>query len=142
MKLLPLFEMEFRYTLWEEVGAIVGETGSETQAFGLAEGAVSGERVSGSHRSCNHPRRRTDNVNVPDAHGIITTGDGAKIYYELAGYGIATGDTRRHIGSTRFRTGDERYAWLNTVVAVEGGIFTVGTMTAPLRFYECVPEEQ
>jgi hypothetical protein len=139
MKLVPLFELEFAYTVWEEVGAIVGETGSETQAWGLAEGAVRGERVSGSHRSCNHPRRRTDNVNVPDVHGIIATDDGAKIYYHLDGYGIATHGTRRTIGSARFRTGDARYAWLNTVVAVDEGLFTA--MTAPIRFYECVAEE-
>lgn len=139
MKLIPLFELEFHYTTLEFVGPLTGELGTEDQGWGLGEGAVRGARVNGSHQSCNHPRRRTDNVNLPDVHGVITTDDGAKIYYRLDGYGIATGGTRRTIGSARFRTGDQRYAWLNTVVAADEGLFT--DMTAPIRFFECVPDE-
>ena len=139
MRLVPLFELDFGYTAWEEVGAIAGETGTETQGWGLAEGAVRGDRVRGAHRSCNHPRRRTDNVNTPDAHGMITTGDGAKIYFHMQGYGIAYQGTRRTIGSARFRTGDQRYAWLNTAVATFEGVFRGGA--APIRFYECVADD-
>lgn len=139
MKLMPLFDLEFTYTTFDFVGPMEGDKGKEDQGWGLAEGSVRGERVSGNHHSCNHPRQRADNVNLPDAHGIITTDDGAKIYYHLEGFGIATQGTRRTTGSARFRTGDPRYSWLNTVIAVDEGRFSGNT--ALIRFYECVADE-
>lgn len=136
MKLAPLLELTFTYSVLEEAGPIVGEAGTESQLWALAEGAVRGDRINGKHRSCNHPRRRADNVNVPDVHGLIETDDGAKIYYQYRGYGLVHQGTRGTIGSAWFRTGDPRYDWLNTVIAAGEGVFHDGS--APIRLYECI----
>ncbi len=41
--------------------------------WGLGEGTVSGERLSGTMTSSNHPSLRSDGVALPDFRGVITT---------------------------------------------------------------------
>jgi hypothetical protein len=60
---------------------------------------------------------------------VLTTDDGAPVWVELDG--IATlrpeDGARVFVTTFRFRTGDERYAWLNTTLGLlEGVLDTVG----------------
>lgn len=54
----------------------------------LRQGEISGHRLRGTYRACNHPYRRSDNINEPDVHGMIATEDGALVYYAIRGYGV------------------------------------------------------
>ncbi len=111
----------------------------------MREGIVEGERVRGTYRACNHPRRRADGVNVPDVHGVITTDDGAQVYFEMHGLGVlepgAAG--RRVTGSATYRTAAPGYAWLNTVVSAVEGVYRAqpdGSLLGDFRVFECVNE--
>jgi hypothetical protein len=139
MKLVPLFEMSAKYTESTLVGPLAG---GESMIWALREGTITGERVRGTHRACNHPRRRADDVNVPDVHGVITTDDGALIYYEMHGYGLPDpAAVRRVTGTSTYRTASERYAWLNTVVGAFEGHYVqdpAGGVIGRFRVHECV----
>ena len=138
MELVELGELELTYT-WLELL----DFGSGGQLYGTMEGRLVGERLRGDLRLTNLAARRADNVNLPTLRGVLTTDDGAAIWLELDG--IATlrpsDDARVFVTACRFRTGDERYGWLNTVVGVlEGVLGTVavgGTATGTM--FECRP---
>jgi hypothetical protein len=138
VELVNLGELELTYTSLESL-----DYGSGGQLYGTMEGRLVGERVSGELRLTNFAARRADNVNLPTLRGVLTTDDGAAVWVELDG--IATlresDNARVFVTGCRFRTGDERYSWMNTVVgALEGvlGSVAVGG-EARGRLFECRP---
>ncbi len=145
MRLAPLFDMTVRYTEIHWAQPLNGDGGHEGIAWALREGRVDGARLRGTYKACNHPYRRADNVNVPDVHGMITTDDGALVYYEIHAYGLLDPgkDTRRVVGSVTFRSGMERYAWLNSLFGTVEGAYERGVdgmLRGRFRAYECVTE--
>ncbi len=136
MELVELADVELTYTALESLDYVHGG-----QLYGTMEGSLSGERLSGSLRLTNLAPRRADNVNLPTLRGVLTTGDGANVWVKLDG--IATlrqdDDARVFVTTFRFRTGDERYAWLNSVLGLlEGVLDSVGVGgVARGRLYEC-----
>lgn len=115
--------------------------GREGAGYGEGEGAATGERINGTVRWSNHPRRREDGVLMPDAHGIIDTADGARILFHLGGYSVATtGQTRSIVSPASFQTDDDRYRWLNVLVCVGEGEIDFRTLALRLRVYACVNE--
>ena len=65
-----------------------------------------------------------------DVRLAITTDDGASIYMTYSGFGKRQADGTNLIRTApQFLTGDERYAWLNTVQAVAHGTSTKGEVT-------------
>ena len=81
---------------------------------------------------------RPDNVNTPTLRGLLQTHDDVELWVELDGLARLQGETRVFVTSVRFRTGDERYAWVNTFFGVlEGTLQSDGT--AEGRIYECRP---
>lgn len=138
MNLVPLADVELRYTSLESV-----DYGPGGQLYGTMEGWLRGERVRGDLRLTNLAARRPDNVNLPTLRGLLTTDDGASVYVELNG--IATlrpaDQARVFVTSLTFRTGDARYAWLNTVFGLLEGVLgsvSVGGV-ARGRAYHCEP---
>jgi hypothetical protein len=99
--------------------------------------------VSGELRLTNLAGRRADNVNLPTLRGVLTTDDQALVWVELDGIAtLRASDEARVFATTfRFRTGDDRYAWLNSVFAVlEGVLDSVGVGgKARGRLFECRP---
>jgi Protein of unknown function (DUF3237) len=136
MELVELGELELTYTSLDSV-----DYGSGGQLYGTMEGRLAGDRIAGALRLTNLAPRRPDNVNLPTLRGLLATDDGATVWVELDG--IATlrpsDDARVFVTSFRFRTGDERYAWLNTVFAVlEGALDAVAVGgEARGRVFEC-----
>jgi hypothetical protein len=60
---------------------------------------------------------------------LLTTDDGVPVWVELDGIATlrAIDNARVFVTTLRFRTGDERYGWLNTVFGVlEGVLDSVG----------------
>jgi hypothetical protein len=124
MELVKLATVRLTYTALEAL-----DFGSGGQLYGTMEGSLVGDRLRGALKLTNLAPRRADNVNLPTLRGLLRTDDGATAWVELDG--IATlreGDNARVFVTTlRFRTGDERYGWLNTVFGVlEGVLVSVG----------------
>jgi hypothetical protein len=105
------------------------------------DGSVIGERLRGTLRLTNLAPRRADNVNLPTLRGILTTDDGAQAWVEMDGLAVLRPDdgARVFVTTCRFRTGNERYAWLNTLFGVlEGILDSVGVGgIARGQLFEC-----
>jgi hypothetical protein len=136
MELVDLGQVALTYTSLDSV-----DYGGDGQLYGTLDGRLEGDRVSGELRLTNLAPRRPDNVNLPTLRGILTTDDHAIVWVELDG--IATlresDGARVFVTTFRFRTGDERYAWLNTVFGtLEGVLDSVGVGgKARGRVFEC-----
>src|SRR6267143_4454925 len=87
--------------------------GEEGSGYGEGDGTVAGERIRGTLRWVNHPRRRADGAMLPNAQGVIKTDDGALVHFSLQGRTVKVGDQGRQLLSALFESGDERYKWLN-----------------------------
>lgn len=111
MKLEPLYRARFTYTEEYDVEAL------DARGVFIAEGSCEGE-VTGRLRGMNHPRVRADGTYLPNFQGVIETGDGARIAYDLRGYGSERDGRFAVHGSVVHSTADERYAHLNDVVCV------------------------
>jgi hypothetical protein len=138
MNLVPLGDVELRYESLEAI-----DYGTGGQLYGTMEGWLRGAEISGELRLTNLASRRPDNVNLPTLRGLLTTDDGAAIYVEITGIATirAADDARVFVTSLTFRTGDPRYAWLNTVFAVLEGVLDVVAVggVATGRAYRCEP---
>ena len=136
MELVELGEIDLTYGSLDSI-----DYGSGGQLYGTMEGRITGDRLSGDLRLTNLAPRRADNVNLPTLRGVLTTGDGAAVWLELEG--VATlrpsDGARVFVTTCRFRTGDERYAWLNgTFGVLEGVLDSVGVGgRAHGRVFEC-----
>lgn len=111
--------------------------------YGTMEGSVTGERLTGTLHLTNLAGRRPDNVNLPTLRGVLVTGDGAEIWVELDGLATLreSDQARVFVTSFRCRTGDQRYAWLNTIYAVLEGVLgsvVVGGV-AHGTLHACIP---
>jgi hypothetical protein len=119
MELVELGDVELVYTSLDPL-----DYGADGRLYGTMEGGLRGERISGLLHLTNLAHRRADNVNVPTLRGVLSTDDGAKVWVELDG--IATlresDNARVFVTGCRFRTGEERYHWLNGVLAVLEGV--------------------
>jgi hypothetical protein len=137
MRLDYLCELELAYT---SLVALSPFGGSDGVAYGEGEGEVHGERLTGRARWSNHPKRRSDGVYLPDAHGAIETEDGATVVFHLRGRTRMDDDAGRQNLVMTCESEDNRYAWLNAEVCVAEGVIDAsrGTMTA--RVYVCVNE--
>ena len=114
MRLEPLYRVEFSYAERYKVG------GPDVGGIYLAEGRCEGA-LAGRFRGLNHPRLRPDDVYLPDFQDVIETGDGARIAFDLRGYGRPREYGREVAGAVFHSTGDERYRRLNDAVAVFTG---------------------
>ena len=144
MKLVPLFEMVHKYVERHSV-QMKGPLGTENVAWMFREGTIEGERVRGGHKAMNKSVVRSDNVVTPDIRGVLTTQDGAEVYYEIRGYGIDVDGLRHFKGSMYFLTGAPQYEWLNTVVGVMEGRYSrdaAGYLIGTFQVYECVAESE
>jgi hypothetical protein len=136
MDLMELAELKLRYTALESL-----DYGAGGQLYGTMEGRIEGDRVAGNLRLTNLAARRPDNVNLPTLRGLLTTSDGASIWVELDGIAMLreSDDARVFVTAARFRTGDERYGWLNTTFALLEGVLGAVAVggEARGRLFEC-----
>lgn len=136
MELVELGELDLTYTSLDSL-----DYGGDGQLYGTMDGRLVGDRLKGELRLTNLAPRRADNVNLPTLRGILTTDDHAAVWVELDG--VATlrspDNARVFVTTFRFRTGDERYTWLNSVFGlVEGVLDSVGVGgRARGRVFEC-----
>lgn len=138
MELAQLAEVELRYRSLQAL-----DYGAGGQLYGTMDGTVSGDRLNGELALTNLAPRRPDGVNMPTLRGLLHTVDDAQVWVECDG--LATlrhaDQARVFITSVRFRTGDQRYAWMNTIFCVLEGVLdsvAVGGL-ARGRLHECRP---
>ncbi|HEX9531446.1 MAG TPA: DUF3237 family protein [bacterium] len=136
-----LFDIDMRY-VGETVdlrphGDGIGEW------FGVLEGAIRGPRLTGRLRWANHSRQREDGVWCPDAHGVVTTDDGAQILMTMRGYNIpakVSGERGSVVATCTFSSSEAKYRWLNNVIAVVEGTRDPERNETRLKAYACVNE--
>ncbi len=125
MHIDELCAMDLRYTSEFPLARPYGnESGL---GWGVGEGAVTGERISGQVLWSNQPRRRGDGAMLPNTRGVIGTPDPAEVFFDLTGRTVfveQAGETvGRQLLMTLFESEHEKYAWLNnTVCMTEGAI--------------------
>lgn len=132
----PLFVMEFRVDY-----AAAAPLGTTTAGFRgvypVVGGTFAGERLRGTvGAGVDWITQRSDGVMVIDVRVVLHTDDGATIGMTYTGFAQARTPElmerfrrRELLGyddfslhtTPRFETGDERYTWLNGVVAVTNG---------------------
>ena len=134
MELKRWGRMDLKYEWMDFVDYGVGG-----QYTGLITGKFEADRLSGSLRLVNIPANRPDNVNTTTVRGTLTTADGARVFLEMNGIGIAHQRRRRFVTSLLLRTGDPRHLWINQVFAVVEGILSEDD-TAVCRIYSCEPD--
>ncbi len=109
--------------------------------WGIGSGTATGEGFSGEVHWSNQPRRRGDGTMLPNARGVITTADGAEIFFDLTGRTVFTDSDGepvcRQLLMTLFESEDERYTWLNNKVCMTEGAIDPRTGTMHLEVYTC-----
>ena len=115
LRVESLYRIRFTYP---ESWMVRLEGGWEQHLY-LAEGRCEGS-IGGRFRGANYPRRQgADGPFRPDIRAVIETYDGAKIMFEMHGYGRAHPPGRRQIvGAVFHLSDDERYQSLNDAVCV------------------------
>jgi hypothetical protein len=142
MRLEHLCDLELTYRGMPALGVdfvLVRPYGTEEGAgYGEGDGHVSGTQLKGTLRWVNHPRRRSDGVMLPEAHGVNLTDDGATLLFSLEGRTVFVGDQGHQLLRVLFETEAERYRWLNVALCVLEGVIEAGRMRA--RVHVCVNE--
>jgi hypothetical protein len=112
--------------------------------WGLGEGTVSGERLSGTMKWSNHPSMRSDGVALPDLRGVIATADGSKVVVSCTGRTVFVlrGSERvgRQLLMVLFESEDKGYTWLNSEVCVGEGVHDPQNPPSHLEVYLCKNE--
>ena len=129
-----LFEASLQYQ--SDMKAVVSAETREGELIGSGDGCVSGELLSGNARwsmyvgNCAYVFVRAGLEPPPGQHlctvhpaGIITTDDGAEIWFDAKGYGLRGADqSQPHLWvltmAVQFTTTDPRYQWLNSTLGV------------------------
>jgi Protein of unknown function (DUF3237) len=113
--------------------------GNESGAgWGIGEGTVSGDRLSGSMRWSNHPGRRGDGTMLPGVRGFIQTPDEAEVMIEMSGRTTFDGSGIGHqLLFALFESADPSYTWLNNVICVAEGRIDPATTESRIEVHLC-----
>ena len=118
---------------------LVRPYGNEAGAgWGVGEGTVTGERLSGTVQWSNHPARRGDGTMLPSVRGVIRTPDDAEVMIEMSGRTVFDGPGTGHqLLFTVFESGHPSYTWLNDVVCVAEGRIDTETIESRIDVQLC-----
>ncbi|HYQ33691.1 MAG TPA: DUF3237 family protein [Lapillicoccus sp.] len=142
MRLEPLCAFDLHYTSDFHLTRPYGnESGT---GWGVGDGRVTGERVTGTAQWSNQPARRGDGAMLPNARGVVATDDGAEVVFDLTGRTVFVDRDGEEVGRqlllVLLESEDGRYAWLNNAVCVGEGVISAEPMTMHLDVFQCVSE--
>ena len=142
MRLEPLCAFDLHYTSDFHLTRPYGnESGT---GWGVGDGRVTGERLTGTAQWSNQPARRGDGAMLPNARGVVATDDGAEVVFDLTGRTVFVDRDGEQVGRqlllVLLESQDGRYAWLNNAVCVGEGVVSPETMTIHLEVLQCVSE--
>jgi hypothetical protein len=142
MKIDPLCRMELTYTGDFHLARPYGNEAGI--GWGVGEGVVTGERLSGESQWSNQPARRGDGAMLPNARGIIATPDGAEVIFDLTGRTVFIERDGQEVGrqllTVMFESADPRYAWLNNTVCVGDGVIDPVALTVQIEVFALISE--
>ena len=139
MHLTPLCSMDLRYT---SDFHLIRPYGNESGAgWGIGEGTVTGQRLSGGIVWSNQPQRRGDGAMLPKVRGVITTAEGGQVFCDLIGRTVFLARDGATVGRqllmTLFESEARQYAWLNNTVCMTEGVMDPETGTAHFEVHIC-----
>ena len=138
MRIDRLCGMELAYT--SDIHMVRPYGNESGLGWGVGDGTVTGERLSGEVHWSNQPRRRGDGAMLPNARGVITP-EGAEIFFDLTGRTVFIDKDGESVGRqllmTLFESEHERYAWLNNKVCMTEGAYDSQTDTMHFEVYTC-----
>jgi hypothetical protein len=142
VRLEPVCEMQLSYQGGFSLVKPYG--GEEGSGYGQGDGRADGPRLSGTVQWANHPRRRSDGRMLPNAGGLVTTPDGAKVTFVMQGRTVFGENAKgESVGGQNiviwFEADAERYKWLNDAMCVVEGVIA-GLGAIRFRVFECVNE--
>lgn len=111
--------------------------GEEGLGYGEGDGTVTGPRLQGSLRWTNHPRRRSDGMMLPDAHGIILTEDHCVVMFTLQGRTVFEESQGKQLLNAIFEAEAPAYRWLNSSLCVAEGLIDGERLAMRARVYTC-----
>ena len=140
MRLEPLCAFDLHYTSDFHLTRPYGnESGT---GWGVGDGRVTGERLTGTAQWSNQPARRGDGAMLPNARGVVATDDGAEVVFDLTGRTVFVDRDGEEVGRqlllVLLESEDGRYAWLNNAVCVGEGVISAEPMTMHLDVFQCV----
>jgi hypothetical protein len=112
--------------------------GEEGTGYGEGVGTVTGPKLNGKLRWVNHPHRRSDEVMLPNLHGVILTDDGAAVMFNLQGRTFFEGAIGKQLLLVNLEAEDQRYAWLNMTLCVLEGLIDRERFSMKARVYACI----
>ena len=133
-ELRPLFDMKVTTSM---ASIMAGVPGGLTRAVvEAASGAFDGDRLSGTVHGPGGDWAivRPDGTMRLDVRLILRTSDGADILMTYLGVGSPDGVRTAPL----FETGDERYAWLNNLLAVASGVVAPDLSSVSYEVFEVV----
>lgn len=132
----PLFRVELQYQ--EGLAAITSPEGRLGQYLGSGNGTIQGQGIQGMVRWDLYEVVGETQCQTNFA-GFIETDNGAKIRFEANGFGIVPDKSKPqqwHIANAvQFDTEDQRYHWLNTMLALWDGEFDMETYRHSYQVY-------
>ena len=142
MRLEPLCAFDLHYTSDFHLTRPYGnESGT---GWGVGDGRVTGERVTGTAQWSNQPARRGDGAMLPNARGVVATDDGAEVVFDLTGRTVFVDRDGEEVGRqlllVLLESEDRRSAWHNNAVCVGEGVISAEPMTMHLDVFQCVSE--
>ena len=136
MELAHLAYLELDYASIESVRSEAG-----VQFYGQLAGRFAGGRLTGDLKLTSLATSRPDGLSMPTMRGLLTTPDGGVMWMELDGLAALADadDPRAFITSAKFRTGDVRYTWVNSLFGLVEAELDPNTFAATGVVYECRP---
>jgi hypothetical protein len=123
LELIPLCDVDIVLAAPIFVGE--GPSGARL-IFEVDDMVVTGDRLSGTSKGHAAADWLTivGSVGTLDVRGTFETDDGALVYVQYRGRTDTSTPGAPVYAAPTFETGDERYAWLNTIQAVGKGVLT------------------
>jgi len=132
-----LFDMKLQYSQQAVECAPFGI--KEGRIIGGGNGSVEGSDIKGTIRRSNYENTVREGFCKLQIPGTIQTYDGEEILFEARGIAINPDKSQSSkwsaAGVFHFDTGSEKYKWLNSVLAVCEGEFSMETAHARYRAY-------
>jgi Protein of unknown function (DUF3237) len=140
MRLEPLCAFDLHYTSDFHLARPYGNESGV--GWGIGDGRVTGEGLTGTAQWSNQPNRRGDGSMLPDARGVITTDDGVEVLFGLTGRTVFVERDGQEVGRqllmVLLESEDGRYAWLNHTVCVGEGVIDPVMLTMHMEVFQCV----